>query len=420
MSIFDRFRTVEKVTLNNTEPNTELNIGVMGADDNTDCNSVNWHDELPDLVRPTIINLRKCGNTPLVSGILHDFVMKSISGYEIVGDNDKAVDYIKEHEERWDIKSLLFEVSMNNFISGVDFYEKVIEDNELTPRQLAFDGENYLVKELYDETGTKIIGYQQWVKYNQQTNKGWLKKHFFTPNFSEEYKTVNFTPEQITVPCFFRDQGKPKSIVRSVLDHVYMIELLNQMLPQIVYKQTNTAVITIGNSDVRNLNLSDDDVMNLLNNVSNYHKRGAVALPYGVDVELIGDTVLPKVQEYINVLEKQVYVGLVTPEAVFSSSSSNRSTAVVQLDSNKSGRVLMQEFLQNKLNRWIKKDIFNTQLELGGFPKDSVWLNFNPNDDELIDESDEGSDDNINVSTTTGLDLDNIRNGEGRLGEVNQ
>ena len=417
MSIFDRFRTLKRVTLNNSEPNTELNIGVMGADDNTNCDSVDWHDKLPDLVRPTIINLRKCGNTPLVSGILHDFVMKSISGYEIVGDDEEAVEYIKEHEERWDIKSLLFEVSMNNFISGVDFYEKVIEDNELTPRQLAFDGENYLIKELYDETGTEIIGYQQWVKYNDQTNKGWNKRHFFTPNFSETYKTVNFLPEEITVPCFFRDQGKPKSIVKSVLDHVYMIELLNQMLPQIVYKQTNTAVITMGNAEVKNLNISDEEVLNLLNNVSNYHKRGAVAVPYGVDVELVGDTVLPKVQEYINVLEKQVYVGLVTPEAVFSSSSSNRSTAVVQLDSDKSGRVLMQEFLQNKLNRWIKNDIFNTQLELGGFAKDSVWLDFNPVDDELVVE--EEVDDNINVSTTTGTDLNTIRDGEARLNEVN-
>ena len=87
MSIFDRFRTLKKVTLNNTEPNTEQEIGVQGVDDNTDCHSVDWHDKLPDLVRPSIINLRKCGATPLVSGILHDFVMKSISGYEIVGDD---------------------------------------------------------------------------------------------------------------------------------------------------------------------------------------------------------------------------------------------------------------------------------------------------------------------------------------------
>lgn len=418
MSIFDRFKSVNSVTLNNSEPNTELEVGVFGVDDNTDCNSVNWHDKLPDLVIPSVINLRKCGGTPLVSGILHDFVMKSISGYEIVGDDQSAVDYIKEHEERWDIKSLLFEVSMNNFITGVDFYEKVIRDNELTLRQLAFDGENYRIKELYDETGTEIIGYQQWVKYNQQTNRGWNLRHFFTPNFSEEYKTVNFQPEQITVPCFFRDQGKPKSIVRSVLDHVYMIELLNQMLPQIVYKQTNTMLVTIGNKDTRNMNLSDDDVLKILENLTNYHMNGAVGVPFGVSAELIGETVLPKVQEYINVLEKQVYVGLVTPEAVFSSSSSNRSTAVVQLDSDKSGRVLMQEFLQNKLNRWIKHEVFNTQLELGGFNKDSVWLDFNP-----PQEIDEGLNDddmnNINVSADDGLNLNNIRNGEGRLSEVN-
>ena len=190
------------------------------------------------------------------------------------------------------------------------------------------------------------------------------------------------------------------------------------MLPQIVYKQTNTMVATVGNKDVRNLNLSIDEMKTILDNMTNYHEAGAVAVPYGVSVELVGDTVLPKVQEYINVLVNQVYVGLITPEAVFSSSSSNRSTAVVQLDSNKSGRVLMQEFLQNKLNRWTKKEVFNTQLEIGGYSKDTVWLDFNP-----IQEVEDGLDDedmnNLNVSPGDGLNINNIRNGDGRLAEVN-
>ena len=77
----------------------------------------------------------------------------------------------------------------------------------------------------------------------------------------------------------------------------------------------------------------------------------------------------------------------------------------------------MQEFLQNKLNRWIKKEVFNTQLELGGFGKDTVWLDFNPKE-EVEDGFDEDVN-NLNVSPSDGLNINNIRNADGRLGEVN-
>ena len=74
--------------------------------------------------------------------------------------------------------------------------------------------------------------------------------------------------------------------------------------------------------------------------------------------------------------------------------------------------------MQNKLNRWIKKEVFNTQLEIGGYGKDTVWLDFNP-----IQEVEDGLDDedmnNLNVSPGDGLNINNIRNGDGRLAEVN-
>jgi hypothetical protein len=112
-----------------------------------------------------------------------------------------------------------------------------------------------------------------------------------------------------------------------------------------------------------------------------------------------------------------------TPEAVYSNSSSNRSTAVVQLDSDKSGRVLVQEYIQEKLSRYMEK-LFQIMLEYKGI-QGKVWINFNPveiegqylEDPEQPDGGDKSKEtilnENGNVSTSKpsdGLRLENIRN----------
>ena len=139
---------------------------------------------------------------------------------------------------------------------------------------------------------------------------------------------------------------------------------------------------------------------------------------------MIGDTNLPKIQNYMEKLEKEIYMGLSTPPSVFDGSSSNRSTAVVQLDSEKSGRVLFQQFLQNKLFD-IAQVIINWLLELGNYEKDCVWINFNPTYDDdgnaMTKNKEDIKTENGTTSTSKpsdGLDLDNIQNGEGRLAEV--
>ena len=102
---------------------------------------------------------------------------------------------------------------------------------------------------------------------------------------------------------------------------------------------------------------------------------------------------------------------------------------MVQLDSDKSGRVLMQEYLQNELNHWLKTEVFNPQLEELGKEVDTVWLDFNPQKQEIEEEEQineeenalqeeiDSDGDNINVKPTDGTNLNNIRNGENRLNE---
>ena len=113
-----------------------------------------------------------------------------------------------------------------------------------------------------------------------------------------------------------------------------------------------------------------------------------------------------------------------TPEAVYSSSSSNRSTAVVQLDSDKSGRVLIQEYIQEKLSRYMEH-LFNIMLDTANITG-NVWIEFNPDvndgmymedtgDDGTGDNSDVMLNENGNISTSKpsdGLNMNNISNAQ--------
>ena len=194
------------------------------------------------------------------------------------------------------------------------------------------------------------------------------------------------------------------------------------MLPQIVFKQANTLFLQIGNKERKEVNIDEKEVDDMVKALSDYHNLGVTALPFGIEPQLIGDTNLPKVYEYLKYLEHCIFVGMFTPEAVYSSSSSNRSTAVVQLDSDKSGRVLVQEYIQEKLSRYMEH-LFNIMLELKGI-RGKVWINFNPEVNEgtyLESTEDDGNSDdaitneNGNVSTSKpsdGLNINNIRNAQ--------
>lgn len=405
----------------NTEPNKILDVGVSGVADNISVDSVNWSDKLPNLVIPSINNIRKCASTPLVNGILNDFVVKSISGYVITGDNEEAVEKIREMDKEWHFTELMYDCAMDNLIDGTTFYNIVIDENTIKPRKLAFDGDNYRMKILYDDTGLEIIGYVQRVLINNTTNKGWLRRKFFEINDNTYTdKTVHYHPDEISNPTFLKYQDKPRGIVVNVLDTCYIVELLKQMLPQIVYKQSNTMFVTLGNKDNWQVRMSDDEELKLVEQFADYHKKGVIFTPYGISPDMVGETVLPRIQDYIDCLTKDIYAGLISPEAIFSASSSNRSTAIIQLDSEKSGRVLMQEFIQECLSRWLEEDLINPQLELWGLPKDSVWIEFNPesNTGAYLEDTDNDEFNKFGTDTEAGTNMENIRNGEQRVEDM--
>jgi hypothetical protein len=428
MGIFDEVIKVGK-RLFNSEKSDIVDVGFDDVRGNINQESIDWGEKLPDLVIPSVKNLRLCAEkSPIVNGILEDLVIKSISGWVIEGDTQEAIDFIINEDERMDYSTLMHNLVWNNCVEGVDFREIVVDKNEVTLRELAYDGENYRIKELYDDdTGAKIIGYKQIVKVNQNTNKGWFRKKFNELVYNREQVEFDFEPEDLMVASFFRRHDKPRGIVANVLDDAYMHQMLKKMMPQVVFKQANTLFLQIGNKERKEVNISDSEIDDMVTALSDYHNLGVTAFPFGIEPQLIGDTNLPKIQDFLNYLEHCIFVGLFTPEAIYSSSSSNRSTAVVQLDSDKSGRVLVQEYIQEKLSRYMEK-LFKLMLEYKGI-NGKVWINFNPevNEGTYLEDTDNNLDDdsitneNDNISTskpTDGMNYQNISNGEGRLAEV--
>ena len=260
MGIWDIFGNSEKIEVQHSEPNDIYDIGVTDVDNNINEDSVNWEEKLPDMVIPSIPNLRRCADKcAFVNGILEDLIIKSTSGWVITGDDEEAVKLIQEMDKEWNLNEMFHDIVRNSCVDGITFYDKITTQNKLSFRELAFDGDNYRMKELYDETGRNIIGYKQVVKINKNTNKGWLKKKFAQLTEQKEQVEFNFPIDKIFAPCLFRRKGKPHSIVKPVLDLAYMVQLLNEMMVQVVYKQANTMVFNVGNKDARNVNLTDED-----------------------------------------------------------------------------------------------------------------------------------------------------------------
>ena len=341
-----------------------------------------WIEYCPPKVNPTIKNRRKAAHFPVVYGIINNLILKAIATLTIDGTDDEAVQHILDMDKIWNLKGMCYDGAWKNIVDGEAFYEKVTVDGHADLRGLAFDGERYLIRKLYDDNAN-LLGYMQLVAVNSPIPKNWDKLEFWELYQNKDIKTVSFKAEDISNPIFIEIDGVGQSLVKNVIDPAYEIESLNRMLPAIVHKSANVMVVTVGNEHRKETSMSKVRKQEIAEDISDYHKKGVLLIPYGMKLDVVGDNVLPKVEDYIKALKSQIYEGLITPESTFSSESSNRSTAEVQLTSESNGHVLLIQFLQEFLKRWLERDLINRELSLIGKPEGSVWINFQTGDRNL-------------------------------------
>lgn len=341
-----------------------------------------WIEYCPPKVNPTIKNRRKAAHFPVVYGIINNLILKAIATLTIDGTDEEAVQHILDMDKIWNLKGMCYDGAWKNIVDGEAFYEKVTVDGHADLRGLAFDGERYLIRKLYDDNAN-LLGYMQLVAVNSPIQKNWDKLEFWELYQDKDIKTVSFKAEDISNPIFIEIDGVGQSLVKNVIDPAYEIESLNRMLPAIVHKSANVMVLTVGNEHRKETSMSKVRKQEVAEDLSDYHKKGVLLIPYGMELDVVGDNVLPKVEDYIKALKSQIYEGLITPESTFSSESSNRSTAEVQLTSESNGHVLLIQFLQEFLKRWLERDLINRELSLISKPEGSVWINFQTGDHNL-------------------------------------
>lgn len=358
------------------EPYTIEELGSDEDDYNDDDESIDLVDHVPFKVKRTIKNCLFAAKEYQVKGVLLDIVTKTNNEWYIEGDNPEAVKYIEEYCKLIDLNQWLDEMLEKGLVQGEAFINRYTKDDHIMLRWLAFDGENYTMKKIYDEYGD-VTGYAQRTLRNKNNIKNWESKGYEELREDLVEKVFKFQPEQIINIQYAKRYGKGQSIVMDVLDLVYYKMSLVPLLPTTVFKNSNLIHVTMGNDVQQGKRLTRKDRENVKNTVNDYHKKGTVLLPYGIDMEVLKGGSLPDIPSYIKALESMIYVGLNTPEAIFSSESSNRATADIQLDSPTTGRVLFLQYNQEWLKRIVEEEIFKPELELHGFSNVKVELKFN-------------------------------------------
>lgn len=394
--ILDRFRP-KRVTVENVEPNRVMNVGVDDIyEDIWDSRSQDWIEFAPPKIKPTLKNRRKASHFPTIYGILNNLIMKTISSYVIDGENQEAIDHILDVEEIWNLRNLMYECLWKCFVDGELFYENSENtevDGHVNLRLLAWDGEKSLIKKIYDENA-QLIGYKQLVVRKSALHK-WKGVEFWETYQEEDVITVDFEPNEISNPMLIEIDGNGESLVKNVIDLAYEVESLTRMMPLIVHKSANILVATLGNSDRKETKMDKNARDEIANQISDFHKKGVVVVPYGVELDNVGNPVLPKIEEYIKSLKTMIFEGLITPESLYSSESSNRSTAQVQLTDPQTGHVLFIEFCREFLKGWIERTLINPELEKHGFKKGDAYINFMTGDADLdtnyLETDDEGN-----------------------------
>ena len=340
----------------------------------------------PSRVRNTVKNRRFAAtHDSQAQGILLDLMTKTNTKWYLDGDNEKAVKHIEEMVEVWDLDNIIDNALWKGYVDGDAFLHQRIVENHVKPSWLAYDGVNFRIKIIYDENG-EVCGYKQVIDKNSRSNKGWLTKKFDELDEDLVDLEISYELDEIIHMKYLERDGKANALMGTALEPIYYKRVLREQMPLTVYKNSNIISVTMGNENKMNTYLDEEARDKVAETVNNYHMKGCLILPYGIEVELLKGGTLPAIQDYIKYFEKEVYIALNTPEAVFSSESSNRATADIQLDSKTTGRVLFLEYNRDWVKKYVKM-LFDKELELQGI-KGDVWIEFEADDyeeQELLD-----------------------------------
>lgn len=418
MRIMGLLRTIRntlptrRTGITNTIGNADQGVGTVGVSLNSTHTSTDMKD-LTDLqiVNKTIKNARAAVELdPTTWSSLISLTIAANRDYEINMDEDadpNALTHIKEKVKEWDLSTSMTTTTWKGLVDGRCFIEKYSPDNMSTITDLshlAFDEINYNFVEVVDPITKEVLGYKQKAKiFPLPTNWETMTLDNFI-NRAYEVKDTTFTKDSngfipVFQPVFFPSDGNSEGLVFKVLDDVYCLKTLKNMMPDAAKMAANTLGVQVGNKDFPFKPYNDSDTTaekiskaetrmgTIGDNFSEKYQKQVILFDAGITPDMIGNGQLAALQDYNDFFKQEIRSSLLTPDSRFESASSNRAVSQEQM-SGSMGQITVVEYIQtNYLASNYERNLFDHELYLAGYQNDmgKIHLDFGEKetDDEL-------------------------------------
>lgn len=332
----------------------------------------------PYAVKKTIRNCRYAYNTDgLVQGLILNNTFKANNKWVItfddntIGNIEDAKKFIEDKCKEWNLDTRMSEWLIKEQRDGKHFTQKIYADGTIKLEELAYDGELYDFEIIRDLKTGEILGYKQ--KYWTTGDvKDWKSQDFDSiHNIPKHQEEANFEPDEIIYGTLFEEDGEGMSLIMPILDDIADKWSFEQYKKSVAHKTGNVAVMTVGNKEVFTDNTDESFLNTALDNLENREQHDTIIIPYGTSIETLGGNYnLPDLNTYIDKTLSNIYIQLQTPQTLFASDSSNRSTIEVQTDE-ETGFAVYLEYMRDNLRNTVD-ELIDDELSLHDEFKDCV------------------------------------------------
>jgi hypothetical protein len=362
------------------------------------------------LVDRTLPNARKAIEIDPTtwSSILSLVIVSTKDKITITGDedaNNKAVKHIQRKVREWNLDQQKITTTYKGLVDGRCFIENYIQNGKPTINEinhLAFDEDNYNFLEVRDPYTNELYGYKQTAKIYPVPGD-WENQSFSAlQNRSATIKETTFTRKNgylpVFMPVFFQGDGNSEGLVFKVLDDVYCLKTLKNMMPDAAKISSSTVGVQVGNKDFpfKPYDNSDDTntkiskaesrMKSIGENFTDRFKKQIILYDGGITPSMIGNGTLPDFSKHIDIFKQEIRSSLLTPDSRFESASSNRAVSQEQL-SGSMGQVTVVDYIRNNfISYYYEKYIFDLELALAGYSEDLGKIHIQFGEKETEDE----------------------------------
>jgi hypothetical protein len=379
-------------------------------------------DRHKNIIKKSIRNCRYAyKNDGTVKGIILNNITTANYNYRITVKEDKnnpgAIDpsleksrqYIEDKCKEWDLDNIMNQMLLKWMRDGPCFIEKVIKNGSLKIRFLAYDEEKYKMKIIRNPQTDDILGFKQKV-WQSKDVKNWQNIKYDKLENDKDWEEYNYLPEYLIYATLLEEGGKSDSLLAAVLDSIDGKMTLEQFMLSAAHKAGQIIGITVGNESKKSDNLPTGIINRVINYFKNPISKDVVLLPEGIGADVIGSNGLPDLPSFLKHFKSEIFIALQTPEALFSTESSNRSTAQVQAD-DKTGYAVFIAFLRKALKKYLEQQLIDHELRLRGRQNaiGKILIEFGENNPEPLENVDEANKvaENKDIDENTGKITDN-------------